>query len=76
MRIHLLCIHKRISCGYTRDLLCIHNTLAGARDPKRARVQGLGAAQRPFWVPGPCKSVVHAQEISCVYTRDSFVYTQ
>ena len=22
------------------------------------------------------KSVLHAQEISCVYTRDSFVYTQ
>ena len=38
----------------------------------------------PFLGPWPLgslaqsmhKSVVHAQEISCVYTRDSFVYTQ
>ena len=30
MRIHLLPIHKRISCVYTRDLLCLHNTLVHA----------------------------------------------
>ena len=46
MSIHLLCIHKRTSCVYTRDLLCMHNTLVhalgqgpqglGARDPKNA----------------------------------------
>ena len=30
MRIHLLCIHQRISCVYTRDLLCMHNTLVHA----------------------------------------------
>ena len=72
MRIHLLCIHKRISCVYTRDLLCMHNTLVHAlgQGPKQGAVQGLGPAQRMH------KSVVHAPEISCVYTRDSFVHTQ
>ena len=68
MRIHLLCIHKRISCVYTRDLLCIHNTLVHALGQGP---QGPGT-QRGSW-PGPS---VHAQEISCAYTRDSFVYTQ
>ena len=39
------CVYTRDSCVYTisgvyiRDLLCMHNTLAGARDPKRARVE-------------------------------------
>ena len=43
-----------------------------------------GTGPAPFLGPWPLgslaqsmhKSVVHAQEISCVYTRDSFVYTQ
>ena len=30
VRIHLLRVRKRISCVYTRDLLCMHNTLVHA----------------------------------------------
>ena len=91
MRIHLLCIHKRISCVYTRDLLCMHNTLVhalgqGPQGPgtQKRRWAGPGPWTAPFlgsWPMGSLaqsmhKSVVHAQEISCVYARDSFVYTQ
>ena len=86
----LLCIHKRISCVCTRDLLCMHNTLVhalgqGTQGPGTQK--GSWAGPRPwtaaFLGPWPLgslaqsmhKSVVHAQEISCVYTRDSSVYT-
>ena len=62
MRQHLLCIHKRISRVYTRDLLCMHDTLAGARDPKKERSR---AWDRPSALFGSL-----AQEISCVDTRD------
>ncbi len=56
---------------------------AKARTQKR-RGPGPGTGPAPFLGPWPLgslaqsmhKSVVHAQEISCVYTRDSFVYTQ
>ena len=73
--IHLLCIHKRISCVYTRDLLRMHNTLVhalgqGPRDPKRqlGRSQALdrclfGSVAPGF--PGP----EHAQEY-CACTRN------
>ena len=75
---------QEISCVYTketlvhtqeiyRDLLCMHNTL----------VHALGQGTQGPWPLGSLaqsmhKSVVHAQEISCVYRyrRDSFVYTQ
>ena len=30
VRIHLLHVHKRVSCVYTGDLLCMHNTLVHA----------------------------------------------
>ena len=52
----------------------MHNTLVQlwARDP---RGQGPKKGAGPVPGPGP-KSVVHAQEISCVYTRDSFVYAK
>ena len=32
MRIHLLRIHKRISCVYTRDLLCMHKSVVHAQE--------------------------------------------
>ena len=56
---------------------------AKPRTQKR-RWAGPGPWTAPFLGPWPLgslaqsmhKSVVHAQEISCVYTRDSFVYTQ
>ena len=86
MRIHLLCIRKRISCVYTRDLLCMHNTLVhalGLGTQRPGTQKGRWAGPRSWTAPflgslaqSMQKSVVHAQEISCVYTRDSFVYTQ
>ena len=68
--ISLLCIHKRISCVCTRDLLCMHNTLAGARDPKKARSRARDQPSAFFGslargVPGP----QHAQEC-CACTGD------
>ena len=56
MRIHLLCIHKRISCVYTRDLLCMHNTLVHALG------QGPKKGARPVPGPGPTRD-------SFVYTQ-------
>ena len=51
---------------------------------QKRRGPGPGTGPAPFLGPWPLgspaqsmhTSVVHAQEISCVYTRDSFVYTQ
>ena len=48
--IHLLCIHKRISCVYTRDLLCMHNTLVHALGQGP---QGPGTQKRRWAGPGP-----------------------
>jgi len=76
--IHLLCIHKRISCVYTRDLLCMHNTLVRAlgQGPKKSAVKGPGPAQRLFWVPGPWGPWPRAcTRVMCMHKR-SFVYTQ
>ena len=77
MRIHLLCIHKRISCMHKRSLVHAQHSCAcsgpgspGARDPKKAlgRSRALDRAfvgsQAPG-VPGP----EHAQEC-CACTRD------
>ena len=53
VRIHLLRVDKRISCVYTRDLLCMHNTL----------VHALGQGPQG---PGPKKgarSLVYTQEV-------------
>ena len=62
VRIHLLCIHKRISCVYTRDLLCMHNTLVHALGQGP---QGPGT-QRGSWAgPRPWTAASF-----CVYTRD------
>ena len=52
MRIHLLCIHERISCLYTRDLLCMHNTLVhalgkGPQGPGTQRGSGPGPGTGP-----------------------------
>ena len=75
--IHLLCIHKRISCVYTRDLLCMHNTLVHALGqgtqgpgPKQGAAWTWDRPKRPFWAlapgfPGP----EHAQEC-CACTRE------
>ena len=58
MRIHLLCIHNRISCVYTRDLL--------------GPVPGPGP--RLFLGPWPlgslAQSVVHMHKRSLVYTQE------
>ena len=69
----------------------MHNTLVhalgqGPQGPgtQKRRGPGPGTGPAPFLGPWPLgslaqsmhKSVVHAQEISSVYTRDSFVYTQ
>ena len=80
---NLLCIHE-ISCACT-TLLCILWAIdpRGPGTQKRRRA-GPGPWTAPFLGPWPLgslaqsmhKSVVHAEEISCVYTRDSFVYTQ
>ena len=66
VRIHLLRVHKRISCVYTRDLF-----------------QGLGPAQRLFWVPGPwgpwpraCTRVLCMHKRSLVYTQEIFLCTR
>ena len=41
---------QEISCVYTRDLLCMHNTLVHAQEPglghKKGAVQGLGPGPR------------------------------
>ena len=71
LRIHLSCIHKRISCVYTRDLLCMHNTL----------VHALGqGAQGPG--PKACRvscmhkrSLVYTQEILLCIHNKSHKYT-
>ena len=78
MIIHLLCIHRRISCVYTRDLLCMHNTLVhalgqGPQGPGTQKRRGPGPGTGPALfvgslapgVPGP----QHAQEW-CACTRD------
>ena len=69
----------------------MHNTLVhalgqGPQGPgtQKRRGPGPGTGPAPFLGPWPLgslaqsmrKSVVHAQEISCVYTGDSFLYTQ
>ena len=60
---HKILVHAQDSCACT-TLLCMHNTLVHAQEPglgpKKGAVQGLGPAQRPFWVPGLVP--VHAQE--------------
>ena len=59
VRIHLLRVHKRISCVYTRDLLCMHNTLVhalgqGPQGPgtQKRRGPGPGTGPAPFLGPG------------------------
>ena len=74
MRKHLLCIHKRISCVYTRDLLCMHTLVhALGQGP-----QGPGTQKRRWAGPRPCffgslapgvPGPEHAQEC-CACTRD------
>ncbi len=80
--VFLLCIHKWIQC--------IHSLVraVGQATQGPGIQKGSWAGPRPWtaaslgpWPLGSLaqsmhKSVVHAQEISCVYTRDSFVYTQ
>ena len=70
-----------------KNLLCIHETLGqGPQGPGTQKRRGPGPGTGPSVRFGPWplgslaqsmhKSVVHAQEISCVYTRDALVYTQ
>ena len=67
-----------------KNLLCIHKRSLVHAQHSYARGPGPGTGPAPFLGPWPLgslaqsmhKSVVHAQEISCVYTRNSFVYTQ
>ena len=65
----LLCMHNTLVHALGQGTQG-RGTKPGARDqawdPKRARVQGLGPAQRPFSVPGLVP--VHAQEC-CACTR-------
>ena len=75
----------RISCVYTRSLVHTQHSCAcsGPGNPEaRAQQKALGPVPGPgraHFGPSPLgslaqsmhKSVVHAQEISCVYTRDS-----
>ena len=76
MRMNLLCIHKRISCVYTRDLLCMHNTLVHALGQGPQGVQGPGPAQRIFWFPWPWGPWPRAcTRVLCMHKR-SLVYTQ
>ena len=82
------CVYTKESLVYARDLLCMHNTLVhalgqGTQGPglTKGADQAWDRPKRLFWPLGFLaqsmhKSVVHAHEISCVYTRDSFVYTQ
>ena len=78
----LLCRHKRISCVYTRDLLCMHNTLVHALGqgtqgpgPKKGAWAVLGPGRAFFGSLAPAR-VLCMHKRSRVYTRDSFVYTQ
>ena len=74
---------KRISCVYTRDLLCMHNTLVhalgqGPQGPgtKKRRGPGPGTGPAPFWVPGPWGPWPRAcTRVLCMHKR-SLVYTQ
>ena len=81
----LLCMHKRISCVYTRKRSCACTALSCMLSARRCRGQGakkaVGLASGPGqpFLLGPWslaslaqsmhKSAVHAQEISCVYAR-------
>ena len=82
MRIHLLCIHKRTSCVYTRDLLCMHNTLVhalghGTQGPGTQKGSGPGPGTRDpirqrsrAWDrPSVLLGSMDAQEC-CACTRD------
>ena len=69
MRIHLLCIHKRISCGYTRDLLCMHNTLVHALGQG---TQGPGHAQECCACTRDLLCI--RKRFFCVYTINVFSY--
>ena len=86
MRIHLLCIHKRISCVYTRDLLCMHNTLGhalgqGPQGPETQRGSGPGHGTGPAPGPGPGPGTGRGPgpractRVLCMHKR-SLVYTQ
>ncbi len=61
------CIHKRISCVYTIDLLCMHNTLVhalgqGPQGPgtQKRRWAGPGPWTAPFLGPWPLGSLAHS----------------
>ena len=80
----LMCIRKRISCVYTRDLLCMHNTLVralgqGPQGPgtQKRRAPGPGTGPAPFlgpwpWGPWPkaCTRVLCMHKRSLVYTQE------
>ena len=87
---NLLCIHKRISCVYTRDLLCMHNTLVHALGqgtqgpgPKKGAWAGPRPGPRPFWAlapgfPGPepaQECCACARHLLCIHKR-FFLCTQ
>ena len=79
VRIHLLRVHKRISCVYTRDLLCMHNTLVhalgqGPQGPgtQKRRWAGPRPWTAPFLGPWPraCTRVLCMHKRSLVYTQE------
>ena len=71
MRIHLLCIHKRISCVYTRDLLCMHNTLVHALGQG---TQGPGPKKGAWAGPRPGPALVYTQEILlCIHNKSILI---
>ena len=78
MRIHFLCIQKK-AFVYTQEVSCactplLHALGQGPPRPglKKSVARALGRPERPFWALAQSmhESVLHAQEIACVYTRD------
>jgi len=79
---YIYCVYTKESLLYTQEISCACTTLLcilWARDPRgpnKGAVQGLGPAQRLFWVPGPWGPWPRAcTRVLCMHKR-SLVYTQ
>ena len=78
--ISILCIHKGISCVYTRDLLCMHNFLVHTQKNSLVYTHEISCVytrdllcQGPKRAPGRSQALDRAR--SLVYTQEnSFVY--
>ena len=84
MRIHLLCIHKRVSGECTRDLCMLWAREPRGQGPKKAAGPVPGPGPLHFLVPGPWfPGPGHAQEccactrdLMCIHKRFLCVYTR